>query len=559
MIEKGSKKNKSKKLEEALASSRKNSSLYLIIVSLIFIFANIASLTPITGIPIFFYKHRYLCKKSINSKNFNIVCSRKFVCSNKSKYGVDYILDEKYNVNLISFITSYDIYCSGTKRILLASSFFLGQLIGTIIYPYLIALNGIINSLSLTYLIIFISYLILAKFNIYLIGLIFYVIASMSYQICVIGFKQYIVEMSGPEERPTFLLFNLLSQILSGFFVVLISYLTLDFKYLLFYSALICIIGVILVKLFLVESVRILFVQNKINDLMRNLEYISGINKSKECFEEWKNNNNNIFNQNEFYMNIKEESLKPLIDKDKDKDKNNNKEESEKNNKSELTEINYLSIWQYPSQVKLLILFSFATFYVNYSMLLAQLEIVKQKKFFLSLLEGYTCDMIGYIFGVMITKIDNYTRKECFLLLTFLLSAIFLIGTIFYSWHNQYIFIFFRIFVNSLDANFNLYNFESFPTLTRPTGVAINRIFGKFFNLFTPLIMINFPKMGYLCGLLFGGGLFLLSFYLSPKETKDHCIYEYPLEMENYFGKEKISSNNENDYNEEEQYLLKNN
>lgn len=218
-----------------------------------------------------------------------------------------------------------------------------------------------------------------------------------------------------------------------------------------------------------------------------------------------------------------------------------------------------MSIWQYPSQVKLLILFSFATFYVNYSMLLAQLEIVKQKKFFLSLLEGYTCDMIGYIFGVMITKIDNYTRKECFLLLTFLLSAIFLIGTIFYSWHNQYIFIFFRIFVNSLDANFNLYNFESFPTLTRPTGVAINRIFGKFFNLFTPLIMINFPKMGYLCGLLFGGGLFLLSFYLSPKETKDHCIYEYPLEMENYFGKEKISSNNENDYNEEEQYLLKNN
>ena len=537
MIEKYSKKDKSKKLEEAMASSRKNSSLYLIIVSLIFIFANIASLTPITGIPIFFYKHRYLCKKSINSKNFNMVCSRQFVCSNKSKYGIDYILDEKYNVNLISFITSYDIYCSGTKRTLLASSFFLGQLIGTIIYPYLIDFYGIINSLSLTYLIIFITYLILAKFNIYLIGIIFYIIASMAYQICVIGFKQYIVEMSGPEERPTFLLFNLLSQILSGFFVVLISYLTLDFKYLLFYSALICIIGAILVKLFLVESIRILFVQKKINDLMGSLEYISRINKSKECFEEWKNNNNNIFTQNEFYMNIKEESLKPLIDKDK----NSNKEESKKNNKSELTEINYLSIWEYPSQVKLLILFSFATFYVNYSMLLAQLEIVKQKKFFLSLLEGYTCDMVGYIFGVMITKINNYTRKECFLFLTFLLSAIYLIGTIFYSWHNQYIFIFFRVFVNSLDANFNLYNFESFPTLTRPTGVAINRIFGKFFNLITPLIMINFPKIGYLCGLLFGGGLFLLSFFLSPKETKDHRIYEYPIEMENYFGKDKIN------------------
>jgi hypothetical protein len=77
-----------------------------------------------------------------------MVCSRQFVCSNKSKYGIDYILDEKYNVNLISFITSYDIYFSGTKRTLLVSSFFLGQLIGTIIYPYLIDFYGIINSLS---------------------------------------------------------------------------------------------------------------------------------------------------------------------------------------------------------------------------------------------------------------------------------------------------------------------------------------------------------------------------------------------------------------------------
>ena len=165
--------------------------------------------------------------------------------------------------------------------------------------------------------------------------------------------------------------------------------------------------------------------------------------------------------------------------------------------------------------------------------------------------------MIGYIFGVMITKIENYTRKACFLFLIFLLSAMFLIGTLFYSWHNQYIFIFFRIFVNSLDANFNLYNFESFPTLTRPTGVAINRIFGKFFNLWTPLIMINFPKMGYLSGLLFGGGLFLLSLYFSPKETKDHRIQEYPIEIKNEYIKEK--SKNEYNDDREDEYLLKNN
>ena len=76
--------------------------------------------------------------------------------------------------------------------------------------------------------------------------------------------------------------------------------------------------------------------------------------------------------------------------------------------------------------------------------------------------------------------------------------------------------------------------------MTRSTGIAINRIFGKFFNIWTPLIIINYARFGYICGLLFGLILFLLSFFLGPKETKNHCINEFPIEIINENEKRKI-------------------
>ena len=392
----------------------------------------------------------------------------------------------------------------------------------------------------------------MAKYSYYNIILIFYNISSLSFQIIMLGFKQYIVEMSEPSKRPIYLLFNLLSQIFSGFFVVLVSYITLNYRYLLVVCSFVCIVGVILVQIFIVESIRILFVQGKIDKMMENLEFISKVNKSEEDFNEWKNNNQNIFydNSNNNYLKLNDENLKPLID-------NNNNNIMKNDDEIYLNEINYLSIWNYPSQVNLVILFSFATFYVNYSLVLAQFEITKQNKFFLSLLEGYTCDMVGYFFGILITELKNYTRNVYFLFLTFLLTVMFLIQSIFYSSHNQFFFIFLRIFINSLDANFNLYNFESFPTLSRSTGVAINRIFGKFFNLWTPLIIINFEKIGFLFGVLFGGILFLLSIFFSPKESKEHLINEFPIEIIREYKKDIIKKQcNEKENNDEDEYLL---
>ena len=273
------------------------------------------------------------------------------------------------------------------------------------------------------------------KFNFYFVIFIFYNISSLAYQICMLGFKQYIIEMSDTSNRPIFLLFNLLAQIFSGFFVVFISYLSHDYKYIFICSSVICIIGAVLLKLFIVESIRILFIQEKIDDLMKNLEYTSKINKSQECFEEWKNNNNNIF-YNNINLNLNNENLKPLIDKNKSEI-----DIIEKIDNNNLEKITYLTILNFPSQVKLIILFSFATFYVNYCLVLAQFEIAKQYRFFISLLGGYTCDMFGYIFGIMITELKDYIRNSCFLFLIFLLCIIFFIQSLLYSFHNQFMFI----------------------------------------------------------------------------------------------------------------------
>ena len=545
-MENNSRKEESKKLEEGLSASRKNSSLYLIITSLIFIFANIGAITPLTGIPVFFYNHKYLCKNAITNK-FDIRCSQRYICDNNKKFGIDYIINENIYANLQSFISSYNLKCSRIRKTILGSSFFFGQLIGTIIYPYLISYYGIINTLFLNYFTIFISYLFMLKFNYYFIVIIFYNVSSLAFQIIMLGFKQYIVEMSEASTRPIYLLFNLLAQIFSGFLVVLISYMSHDYKYIFISASLICVVGAILLKLFVVESIRILFIQEKGDELIKNLEYISKINNSQQYFEEWKNNNKNIFPNN---TNSNNEKLKPLIDKDKS--------EIDNIDNINLDKINYLTILNYPSQIKLIILFSFATFYVNYCLVLAQFQFTKQNKFFISLLIGYSCDMIGYIFGIGITEIKNYTRNSCFLMITILLCIVFFIQSLLYSSHNQFIFIFFRFFINSLDANFNLYNFESFPTLTRSTGVAINRIFGKFFNIWTPLIIINYTRYGYICGLLFGSILFLLSYFLGPKETKDHKINEFPIEIINENEKRKAKElSNQNEINDEEEFLLK--
>ena len=53
---------------------------------------------------------------------------------------------------------------------------------------------------------------------------------------------------------------------------------------------------------------------------------------------------------------------------------------------------------------------------------------------------------------------------------------------------------------------------------------------------------------------------FILSLFLNPKETKDHKINDFPIEIINKLGKgEIIEESKENKNNdEEEEYLIKN-
>ena len=502
-----------KSLEDGLEYSRKNSSLYLILATVLFFITNIGTITVYAGIPVFLYKNKYLCKDPLNPNLFTTKCSRKFICDNKNRIDVDYILDEKNTI--YSFITVFDIYCSNIKQVILTSSFFLGGMLGNIIYPYLLKNNGLLNTIVIFYILISISFFSLIKFNYYILGVIFYTISAISHQICTLGFKQYIIEMSSPLSRPIYLLINLLAGGFSGFFVIMITFMTLDYRRLLFWAGVICFIGALLIKLFVVESVRILFIQDNRNEILKNLEYISKINNSSNEFREWKKNNKMFFNNE----NNKDEKEYMLLDYN----------DNSYINKNMIDDINFINIWTYPSQVKLLILFSIGVYLFNYSIILSQLEMRKQNKFFLSLFEAYICDIIGYIIGILINNIKDLSRKLSLIIITFSLGIVLLISNLIYS--NQFIFILLRIFVNAFDSNLTLYNFESFPTLTRSNGIAINRILGKFFNIPTPFIMVSFPKKGYFFGFLFSIGFLALILFLSPAEMKGESINEYPLEI----------------------------
>ena len=548
MIENQKKNKIEKSLEDALECSRKNSSLYLIIVTVLFFITNIGAIAVYAGIPIFLYKNKYLCKDHLNQNKFITQCSKNFICDNKNKINVDYILDKENNI--YSFISDYDIYCSNIKQIILVSSFFLGGMLGNIIYPYFLKNHGLLNTIFIFYIFISISFFNLIIFNFYITGVIFYTISAISHQVCVLGFKQYIIEMSSPLQRPIYLLINLLAGGFSGFFVIIVTYITLDYRWLLFWAGIICFIGAILIKIFVVESVRILFIQDKKKEILDNLEYVSKINNSITEFREWKKNNKIFFNNGD----VNDENEYMLLDYN----------DINYNNKNMIEDINFINIWTYPSQLKLLILFSTGVFLLNYSLILSQLEMRKQNKFFLSLFEAYFFDIIGYIVGILINKIKYFSRKLTLVIISLSLGTVLLISNLIYS--NQFIFILLRMFVNAFDSNLTLYNFESFPTLTRSYGVAINRILGKFFNIPTPSIMVSFPKKGYICGLLFSIGFLVLILFFSPSETKDKSINEYPAEIEmkiyknegkdNDINEVKDENNTRNFIKDEEEYML---
>jgi hypothetical protein len=335
---------------------------------------------------------------------------------------------------------------------------------------------------------------------------------------------QYIIEMVDPTHRALFICLNFLSLGFSGYLSTLIAYKTNDYKYVIAASAAITLVIGVVIKFVLIDSIRTNFIQGKQKEIIRNLEYVAKMNKSQLEFKVWKDT------QSQNQSQLKHNHISSI---------SNNKYNA----------VSFLSIFKYSSQNKLIILFSLVSFSVNYALLLVQLEITKHNKFFTALAWAFTCDIIGLVIGCFSAEITVLKRKYSFLLINIALIVTYFIAGI--SFNKQYtiMFIVHRVFVYALFGNYTLYNFEVYPTMTRPIGVSINRIFARVFNLWTPYLMISAPRWGYFLGVVFTGVIIAMIFLFELPETKNEVIKEFPREVE----KDVIGKKNDDYYNEDDE------
>ena len=495
-------------IETALQATQKNRYTYTIIFLSILFIQGLGGFSSLSAIPLYFYETQYLCKEgNIFSSN----CERNFLCSKSTIFNRDYKLDTNNLISLNSFISRYDIFCNNKKIIFLSTCYFIGGVIGTIIYPFIYNFFGLLNTiLSSCLLYIFSSILLYPNFS-YSIGSISYILNTISLVLFLLGPPQYISECASPNDRVYFFLFYFISLPLSGLFSTLIAYKTHDIKYIFLVSSIICLLGLIFGKIYLVDSPRTCYIREKYDDFILNCEYISKINNSQIEFNLWKE------------KNISKEKKEDYTEKKKN--------DNEIKLKKDFGNINYLTIWKLPSQVKLLLLFCIASFTANYGLLLVQLEIKKQSHFYKSLIIAFCSDIIGFIFGSIIFEIPLLKRKTSFILINLLSSISYLLSSLYYYDHYIKMFILMRICAYALLMNYNILNFEVFPTFTKPVAVSINRIFSRGFNLWTPALMISAPKVGYVLGVLFTIINVLLTLAFSPEETKNKALKEYPKEL----------------------------
>ena len=496
---------------------------------ILFFLANTSSYISLTSIPIFYYEPQYLCADQTGA--FTKTCSKSFICNDTHIRGYDYI-DSPTNEDLRSFITGLNIYCHKSKTVFLSTCYFIGGLIGIILIPFLVSSIGCLNTIVLGYLVFFISSCFLSFITIYAMFVIMYILLNMSLSFLITCVPQYIIEMVDPKHRALFICLNFLSLGFSGYLSTLIAYRTKDYKFVIAASAAITLVFGVVIKFVLVDSIRTNFIQGKQKEIIRNLEYVAKMNKSQLEFKVWKD----MQSQSKHNYNINSSNTS--------------------NDKNKYNAVSFLSIFTYASQNKLIILFSLVSFSVNYALLLVQLEITKHNKFFTALAWAFTCDIIGLLIGCFSAEISILKRKYSFLSINIALIVTYFIAGV--SFNKQYtiMFIIHRVFVYALFGNYTLYNFEVYPTMTRPIGVSINRIFARVFNLWTPYLMISAPRWGYFLGVLFSGVIIAMIFLFELPETKNEIIKEFPQELEKDIGKKNDDLVTDGNYNEDDEDVL---
>lgn len=515
-----------KQIEEGLTKAKWNKSYYsYLFMGLLFL--NFMCVSPaVSAVSMFFYEPQYLCYDD-DTKEFSKECKPDFVCDHT--INIDY-KEDPANVNLQSFIDRYDIYCNRGKVSTLNMAYFLGALVSVISFPFMVTYIGLILTLHISNFIFVISSIILTFSKTYWLGFIFYMMFSMGYTFCLHCIIQYVIEMLKPKYRSIGLGFILLAQPISGYICLLISHSAKNFIVITIVVGILNLLIGVANFFFLVDSVRVSFMRGDQALLIRNLRYIAKTNKSSEELDDWLQDNdinevNNI-----------------------------------KNKKNKFEDINYINIWKYHSQIPLIILFCIVLFINNYNLLIVQLELKREGKYWRSLAIAYTCDFFGIIVGLLLPEINLLKRKLSFSIIN---GALFLFDILYASTygHNYLlILILLRLFVYALFINHNLYYMELLNTMCRPVESSIFRIFSRLFNIWTPYLMNGAPRAAFIFAAVIEVAIIFLLFFFKIEETKDTIIKEFPPEIEEAMKKkeEERESSSENNEEDSETNPLKN-
>jgi hypothetical protein len=515
-----------KHVEQGLSITRSNSNKYSVIMICLIIFTTLGAHSIMSALPLFLYEDTYLCKLENSSILFTEICKKSFVCDVKNKINIDYILDK--NRSMRSLISDYDIFCSDTKITLFGISFFIFGSIGVIINPYLIKSIGTLNDICLNVFTNGIFYLLLLLIKNYYVGLICFSLMMTNQVILIITIPFYIVEMSKPKQRSTFMCCFLIMMSISGLFCNMIAYLTNSYNKLLIALVAILVVSPIFLKLFLVDSIRSLYIRGRYKEVLDNLEYIAKVNNSSNEYFKWKETLLKEHGNNHRHISyINEENKENSRHHSVSSVNSVNEQASDK-----LKEINFWSIWCIKSQVKNIILFTLASFINQFNLLFFQLEMKKTDNFFRDTSIAFVIDIFGYIFGGLIMECPIFKRKITFTMINFFgFATCYANGIVLIFSHFTYI-----SFVNRFNNSayfivFQTFNFETYPTLIRSHATSVNRLLSRICNVWTAIIMVNVRPAAYffIGSFMLAVGIFLVC--ADVQETKDKVIEEFPIEF----------------------------
>jgi hypothetical protein len=213
--------------------------------------------------------------------------------------------------------------------------------------------------------------------------------------------------------------------------------------------------------------------------------------------------------------------------------------------------INLVSIWQFKSQVKLIIVCCFCLFVIQNNVYYNQLLIRKTKQEIFNVSYFFAFLLIcGNGLGFVTKNTTYFKRKGSLYLFSAILCVCFMLAGViaFQTEVSWTMFEFSNIFIAANFQVFQTYVNEIFPSLTKVTALSIIRLSARLINIIFIFILLDkvVPSM-FIMSILNGVLIFILFLFKLP-ETKDIEMKEFPDEMKD----PRFDSSKENVDEEEE-------